>query len=124
DATTDDNTIRRIKKYSMDWDYGSLVVVNLYAYRTTYPEELAEVMDPVGPDNDHYIQTAVERSATMVMVAWGTHGTKYISNRVKTVTDIIHKVGGRMHCLGVTVNGSPRHPLRLSKACKPVPWPL
>lgn len=42
DATQDDPTLRRCIGFSRAWGYGSLEVVNLFGYRTTFPQELKQ----------------------------------------------------------------------------------
>ena len=61
DASTDDATIRRVLRFSDDWDYGSVRVVNLFAYRSTQPRLLWTLDDPIGPMNDEHIQREVRR---------------------------------------------------------------
>ncbi|MDJ0713917.1 MAG: DUF1643 domain-containing protein [Prochloraceae cyanobacterium] len=70
DATVDDPTIRRCINFASSWSYGFLEVVNLFAYRTSDPKKLHLVEDPVGQDNDRYIQRAVSE-AKVVVLAWG-----------------------------------------------------
>lgn len=49
DAQQDDPTLGKCIKFATSWDYGSLEVVNLFAYRATKPCELRKVSDPIGP---------------------------------------------------------------------------
>ena len=52
DEKIDDPTIRRCINYAQNWGYGSLLMVNLFAYRATIPTELKNVKNPIGNDND------------------------------------------------------------------------
>lgn len=104
DANVDDPTIRRCINFSMGWGYGKLHVVNLYAYRATNPTALKGIADPFGPDFDVHFLSALH-SAVTVVAAWGAcphassaHIRAYLENYM-------------WHCLGVTKDGSPRHPL-------------
>jgi hypothetical protein len=36
--------------------------------------------------------------------------------------EFMHYVGGDVHCLALTKDGHPRHPLYLKKDLKPVPY--
>ena len=105
DAMEDDPTIRRCIGFSKRDGYGSLIVVNLYAYRATNPKALLTADDPEGPDNWWHIQRAV-RSSDAVVYAWGA--TTMPSDR-----HLWH--GGALIpsplCLGHTKAGHPRHPL-------------
>jgi hypothetical protein len=50
---TEDRTINRCISFAQKLRYGSLQVVNLFAYRSTKPEGLLESdIEPVGNDND------------------------------------------------------------------------
>lgn len=102
DAGTDDPTIRRCINFAKAWGFGSLTVVNLFAYRTSCPRELKLAQDPVGPLNMYFVATAVQQAAITV-AAWGIHGTKF--------ADSVLPILRQPYCLGLTVAGQPRHPL-------------
>ena len=103
---TDHPTIRRCIRFCAGWGYGRLVVVNLFALRSTNPAELAQHADPVGADNDQAIVTAA-RQAGAVVCAWGAHSSAV--SRARTVVALLH--GMDLRCLGTTKHGQPRHPL-------------
>ena len=116
DGNIDDPTIRRCLGFAQTWGYGSLEVVNLFAYRTSHPNVLRHVTDPVGPDNDLYLKEAVDL-AHMIILAWGNGGSlekrsqkviKYLNNRKN------------IYCLGITKTGQPLHPLYVKKYTQPV----
>src|SRR5579862_6473284 len=58
DDLHNDPTIARCVSYAKRWRFGSLEVVNAFAYRATDPSKLARVRDPIGPLNDQYILKA------------------------------------------------------------------
>ncbi len=107
DEQCDDPTVRRCIGFARSWGYGGLVLVNLFAYRTTDPNELKNVEAPVGPDNDRWIATEKSR-VERIVAAWGNHGV--LLNRDEAVLATL----GRVYCLGVTKAGCPRHPLYLA----------
>ncbi|HBI04838.1 MAG TPA: hypothetical protein DDY49_12510, partial [Paenibacillaceae bacterium] len=55
DETYDDLTITRCINFAKRWGFGTLEVVNLFAYRAPDFGEIMEVNDPVGVKNDEYI---------------------------------------------------------------------
>jgi hypothetical protein len=112
DARIEDNTLKAIIEFSVRWKYVGLEVVNLYGWRATQPEELNEVEDPVGPDNDRHIYAAFLRADTIV-VAWGSFDGPNIAKRVKQVLNIQRpdRNPKPFYCLGLTKDGHPRHPL-------------
>jgi hypothetical protein len=123
DAAIDDPTIRRVKAFTQRLGYSGLTVVNLYALRSTDPRGLWTADDPVGPDNDSVIAreafTAVVDGAPII-AAWGANARP---ERVAEVLALPH-VAARLHCLGVTKFGAPRHPLYLRSDAALRPWPV
>ena len=116
DAAKDDPTIRRCASFARSWGYGSLEVVNLFAYRASEPKRLRQTPDPIGPANDDYLVDAADRVQTVV-VAWGVHGA--LMDRGLEVSRLL---AGRsqLHCLGFTQAGQPRHPLYIRRETVPV----
>lgn len=115
DASRDDNTIRRCIGYARQWGCGELMVVNLFGFRATDPRYLALVRDPVGPDNNDYLVGGACRaieSGGLVVAAWGVHGE--IRDQDRYVMALLDKLVP-LQCLGVTVDGFPRHPLYLTR---------
>ena len=116
DANVDDATIRRCLDYAARWGYGSLLVGNLFAFRTTYPSELKAAAAPIGPDNDEHLRQLLHQ-AELVVCAWGTHGG-YLGRD----QEVLATLNGRGQALVVTQDGYPGHPVRLAKTLKPVPY--
>lgn len=116
DHRIDDPTIRRCMGFARQWGYGSLSVVNLFAYRTPSPAALARAADPVGPDNDRYLRAACRRARDIVL-AWGTHGS--LHGRDRAVLDLLGRGRKPLLCLGTTRDGHPRHPLYLPRDTRP-----
>jgi hypothetical protein len=114
DATEDDPTIRRCIRFARDWGYARLAVANLYAFRATDPRDLALAGDPIGPENDEWLER-LSSEANMVVVAWG-------ANRLATparVDRVLQLLGWSTCCLGTTKDGAPQHPLRLAATTAP-----
>ena len=113
DETDDDPTIRRCLRYAKDWDYGSLVVGNLFALRATDPSELRDHPAPVGPENDEHIREICE-DAEQVVAAWGTNGG--LNDRDREVVDLLDV---DLYALDTTKHGYPNHPLYQPKDAEP-----
>lgn len=118
DAIKDDPTIRRCMAFARSWGYGSLEVVNLFAYRTSHPAALRAAPDPVGPDNDRHLLAATQR-ADLIVAAWGHAGGLLNRNR-----EVMRQLRGPIHCLGTTQRGHPRHPLYLKRETYPLIWQI
>jgi hypothetical protein len=102
----DDPTVRRCIGFARKWNSGGLILVNLFAYRSTNPAALLEADDPIGPANDGHI-LASARGASRVVLAWGTRGV--FLRRDQHVLSLLPGA----HCLGTTRGGHPKHPLYL-----------
>lgn len=119
DALTDDPTIRRCQGFAKDWGYDSIIIGNLYAFRTKSPAVLKEEGYLVGPDCDNLLSTWASKAETVVC-AWGNHGQpKRIQQVVKILTEAGHP---ELFCLGTNKSGSPKHPLYIPKDMKPRVW--
>ncbi len=120
DALKDDATIRVCMGRAQRMGCGGIVVVNLFAYRATHPEELLLAADPVGPENDQHISAALTGNPHTVIAAWGVGGN-YL-RRAWKVAHTCRMLQVPLHCLGVTKDGNPKHPLRIGYAVQPQPW--
>lgn len=115
DSAEDDNTIRRCVGFAQRWGYGGIVIYNLYAYRTRYPQELKAARYPVGPDNDTWLKKLAD-SRMDIVAAWGVHAQ---NDRVQDVVKLINRP---MMCISVNADGSPSHPLMLSYQTQRRAW--
>ena len=129
DATKDDPTIKRCRGYAVRWGYQHLYIVNLFAYRATDPKDLyksySHDVDIGGPENDDYILGATKES-DCIIAAWGAIHPAF-EWRASQVCKMLRKnYLGKVHALGLTKAGHPRHPLYLKKHAKPFlflfPW--
>lgn len=114
DESADDPTIRRCIGFAKAWGYGALCMLNLFAFRATDPADMKREPEPVGADNDATLARLTE-GAGIVIAAWGVHGTH--RNRASEVMVNLPS----LHCLGLTKDGHPRHPLYLPKTSEPLP---
>lgn len=121
DALKDDPTIRRCIGFAKRERCGGIQVVNLFAYRSPTPKDLLETGDPVGPENDNYIARQVYPGRPVIL-AWGSPNPKH-RGRISEVYSIIKDKGWRVYCLGINSDGSPKHPLYLSKDAPIVEFP-
>lgn len=118
DASKDDPTLRRCLAFSRSWSFGSLEIVNLYAWRSSVPQALVSAENPVGDHNDRYIQEAAQRAAKVV-VAWGAY--KPLRGRDRAVIALLAQP---LWCLGTTRDGHPHHPLYIKGDTDLCPFPV
>lgn len=111
DAEVDDPTIRRCIGFAKREGRMGIVVVNLYAGRATQPDDLFRMKDPEGPDNMNQWMSWLRHERTKVVCAWGA------DSRAKSQAGKFKRFA-REHSiplfhLGLSKDGSPRHPLYL-----------
>jgi hypothetical protein len=123
DHERNDATIERCERRAQSLGFGSLIVWNLFAFRATDPRYLLNQLDPIGPDNDHFIQTAITETKARegtVIIGWGSQGQ--LLGRHLQVLEIARNSNVDLYCLGTTARGQPRHPLYISYESKPTVW--
>ena len=119
DENDDDRTIRRCIGFAKSWGYGSLVVCNLFAFRSKNPKEMKAAKNPYGPRNlDFLLSTA--KNAGVIVCAWGDHG-RY-RNQSEEIRKILTLEGFQLTALILTKAGQPGHPLYLKKTLTPHPY--
>lgn len=116
DAQIDDPTIGRCIEFSQREQFDHLVVVNLYAYRSTDPRAMLrlDAAEARGPHNLDRLRDAIAQTEKTI-VAWGNPGGGHLPPYLDGV--------GPLWCLGTNKNGSPRHPLYLRGDTPLVRWP-
>lgn len=121
DELVDDPTLRRCVGFASTWGYGSLVLVNVYAYRATEPSVL-RMLDRatrIGPDNAEHIRKAI--LGRTVLAAWGGWGGMLDADWLDQVRGML-KWSKQLLALGLTANRQPRHPLYVRADTCPVLW--
>ena len=121
DAQRNDSTVKKCIGFTSRNGYKRLVIVNLFAFRTTFPDELDMAIDPIGPDNDATILGAA-MGADAVICAWGVHGNKF--GRDKQVIEILRKANVLPKCLALTKERHPGHPLMLAYTHSFIPFDM
>lgn len=120
DADIDDPTIRRCIRFATDWGFDVLSVRNLFALRATDPKQLlaCDVLPSGGGRGDAEI--AMANTADLVIAAWGAWVPH---DRTRDARRFL--ASSKLHCLGTTKAGAPRHPLYVKAETKPVKyeWP-
>jgi hypothetical protein len=114
-----DPTVERCQRRAVEWGYAALLVVNIFALRSTDPTALYSHADPVGPDNDRAIVGAAQKAA-LVVCAWGGRGSYMM--RGYRVLRMLNEAGVRPHALRLNRDGSPAHPLYIPYSVKPTPY--
>lgn len=117
DENIDDPTVRRCICFAGSWGYGGLVMMNLFAFRSTDAKMLYKEKDPIGPYNDFWLKD-MSAGAGVTVMAWGVRGG-YLS-RDKEVMGLLKDP----HYLALTKEEYPWHPLYLKGDLRPIRWGL
>lgn len=121
DGLKDDPTITRCMVRAQMLGYGGMVVVNLFAYRSTDKTVLRDVVanrgDAVGPLNDHYLVSAA-KEADLVICGWSDYGR--LSDRADHVIEKLKGQEVELYALELNKYGRPKHPLYLKYEIEPV----
>ena len=116
-ADKNDATIRRILKFASVWDFGSIVVINLFARISESPKLLRKCKDPIGKLNDFELDKRISYWANhptcKLWLGWGVNGS--FKNRDEVILKKIRLLGKRPFAIDVTKRGYPRHPLYVSR---------
>jgi len=123
DETVDDPTIRRCISFAKREGCSGLIMLNLFAFRSTDPGYMKLVPHPVAhPDtvheNDKHIALAC--AGGKMVAAWGAHGGH--RDRDQEVRRLIATRGRKLYVFGFTKAGHPRHPLYLRNDTPLVEW--
>ena len=115
-----DPTIERCERRARQLGYGAMRIGNLFAWRETDPAKLRKRRWPEGPDN---IAQLLEGAAWAddILAAWGVHGTH--RSQAETTMAALREHAAKLHVLGLTKEGHPRHPLYCAYTMKMQPWP-
>jgi hypothetical protein len=118
DEREDDPTMRRCMGFAHRDGHGGIVVLNIFAFRSTDPRVLKYHIDSgrdmIGPENDEYIQAylcmtnGTLKSQTKFILGYGSNGT--MAGRDKQIMQMVAGYDN-IYCLGYTATGQPRHPL-------------
>ena len=122
DERKNDPTVTRCIRFAGDWGYGGMVMMNIFAYRSTDPRMLYKLENPVGEDNDRYI-IEIAGEAGLIVTSWGNHGAH--KGRGDEVLSMLMAMGGssgKVRHLGLTGEGQPKHPLYLKADERPREW--
>ena len=104
DEQANDATLIKCIHFANSWGYGGVYMANLFAYRATDPMNMKSAADPIGLENDAWLDR-LYMEAGLVVAAWGNHGVHLGRS------DIIRSRFSQMKCLHINSTREPAHPL-------------
>jgi hypothetical protein len=119
----DDPTVRKVMGFCRRWGYGRSVIVNLIPIVSTDPWSLPP-WKGIDSENSAFIQRWLE-IADIVVAAWGTQPKSLARNIALAEHVYCFERMERtlpLYCIGMTINGCPRHPSRTSYTPSPEIW--
>lgn len=120
DEKKNDRTVTRCINYAASWGYGTFYMLNLFAFRTKSPKIMKAENNPVGVMNNLVISQIVA-GCDQVIAAWGNHGShKHRDQQVRKMFKVLKEP---LHCLKITKQKQPYHPLYLSADLTPILLP-
>lgn len=119
EATLDDPTVRKCWHWAKREGFNRFWMLNVFAYRATSPAEMRAQSNPVGSENYKWLRTAAV-VCDRIVCAWGA-GVKP-ENAARVISALRDGQLSRFHCLGLTKDGHPKHPLYLANATEVVEW--
>lgn len=127
DEKRDDPTVRKCITFSARWGYEGLTIVNRWDLVATSPDTLARSPLPISGRNRIFL-SAVARDVEEVIVAWGCSATlremRLRGHDVFNATELMYLENPalKFSCLGLSKDGTPRHPSRLAYSTERVPF--
>lgn len=118
-----DPTLNKCLNFAIESGYGSIEIVNLFAFRATDPGKLKKVKNPIGINNDAFIINAVTDAETVIL-AWGAEKGKYLS-RDEQVLELIYQFKDKIKCFeDYSDTKKPQHPLTLKNGFILIDFPF
>ena len=113
-----DPTVRRCLTFAARWGFGTVLLTNVFAYRSTDPRALYHVPDPIGPAGDEYLVRAAQEAHVRV-AAWGVHGGLRARHDA-----VLHLLKAHpLTALDATKDHFPKHPLYVRGDARLAPYP-
>jgi hypothetical protein len=115
DGSIDDPSVRKMVGFSKRWEYGRLVLVNLFAFRSTDPRRLKSMgSEAIGPLNGYWIEKSLQESKELIC-AWGcAQHSLDLDIHANNVLSTLRTLHIPISCLGYRKDGHPKHPLMLA----------
>lgn len=114
-----DPTVGRCEARAKALGYGAFMVTNLFSLRETDPHKMRKHAAPEGEGTDQALLDGATWADTTI-AAWGVHGVH--RDRHLAVRSLFAGAKETLHCLGLSKEGHPRHPLYLPYSAQPMLW--
>jgi hypothetical protein len=120
DEIKTDNTLTRCIDFAKRFGFGALCMTNLFAWRETAADEMKRASDPIGPDNDEWLETIAKYAQTIVC-CWGNHGDHLDRASQLLQRPLFKSLHGDLRAFGLGKTRQPKHPLMLARLTQLLP---
>lgn len=121
DHSENDPTITILLGRARTEGYGGILVVNLFAWRSSEPSDMKSSNEPIGPYNDTILDIVLDIETDGLLCAWGPHGEH--KDRYKEVICKLKMAQKKPLVIEMTQKGHPGHPLYKKLENRLTPWP-
>lgn len=111
-----DNTLKSVERISLNNDYDSWIMINLYPQRSTNPDHLHKrINNSIHTENLKYIAELTNQNSICVWAAWGALIEKrgFLKRCIKDINGVFGNNIKWLNAGQLTKKGHPRHPLYL-----------
>jgi hypothetical protein len=112
DTKFDDKTVRKCQRFARRWEYGRLLMLNIYAFRATDPKDMRKAADRLdisgGKRNSlgMLCQYLEDFEVKKTVAAWGRGAPVLGAEATRVIPE--------MFCLAKNKDNSPKHPLYIA----------
>ncbi len=123
DAMIDDNTITRMRSFTLSHQGSRFIVGNVFSFRSTDVSKLALADDCFGREHDFYISKILDE-ADILIPCWGSRNKlpRHLHFHLDNMLEMLIKTGKPVLSFGRTASGDPKHPLMLAGSTRLLPW--
>ncbi len=123
DATENDQTVNKWTGFAKINNCKRFIVGNPFAFRSTDVKNLSLSVDPVGPENNKYIDEIISE-ADILIPCWGniTKVPKQLRHHFTKLKNKLFDSGKPIKIFGLTKSGDPKHPLMLGYKTELIKW--
>lgn len=126
DETREDQTSKKWIEFTRRNGGRRYIAVNPFAYTATKVGVLATAEDPIGPDNERFLEEAIA-DADVLVPCWGSRAKlpKHLHGELDNLllAILLAKVNGvPVKVFGFTESGDPKHPLMLGYTTPLLDW--
>ncbi len=131
DEEKNDPTVSRCIAWGKKLRFGRLLMLNMYAFRATYPRDLWRAESSLKLDiitmpnsTQALLEYCRHFEASQIIAAWGKGTPRHAlyANAHLGRARIFAGAGWRLDCFKKNQDGSPAHPLYLPYSLTPIPW--